>query len=256
VDWTREELVRASETPPTADAVAAVVAMAAEAPFANRDEVMVLLVELEDWLKKAAALDQTAADFEAAAEVLCEFEMFDILEDFAKGALRRDPANPTARLYALVASSAGEPDNLTKRERRELDELIKGARERRDMPLLKRIDSFLDGEFLPENYVGPGDEEFDDASEDTIPRGVLDKLREMVKSLPEKPAADLLALVRDQGYERALATLMDELRRDPSESAYPPMMLEFIARAILAKAEIESTEKGRKPSDGRKRSFF
>jgi tetratricopeptide (TPR) repeat protein len=255
--WAREELARASETPPSADATAAVVAFAANAPDDNRETVLALLRDIRPWLRQAAALEREPAGFAAAAELLCRFDLFDLLGDFAREARERDPGNLVARVYALVASAGADPGNLTDSENDELDELVERTRKNRDFVSGKLIDSFLDGDLGHAWKSEPrdpdsGDPESGETPEDDFsPESFLGELRAMVDAMPKMASADLLSLLEELGHQRALTTLMDVLKKTTPEAGISEPMLRMVALAMLAKAEVDS---GPKRGGGRKRS--
>ena len=242
--WLRRELVRACQTPPTSDAVLAVVSLAGEPAFGeNREAVVALFQQIRPWLQQAAALDWKPAGFEAVAEMLRRFDLYDLLGDFAQSARERAPANPAGRFHAIVASNSGDPDNLKPTERRELEELAERAVDREDFPMLNRIRRFVDGDADLER----------EASEELDPGDFINMFHQFLTEIPKSTAAELRKQVRDQGHERVLSKLMSEMAQSPMGPEMPKPILRMLCEVMLAKAMQDG---GKDPGVNRARSFF
>ena len=104
----RQELARARETPPTKEAVMAIVsALGQPEAGENKRAVSGLLLGMRAWLLQAAAFDWLPAEFQALAETLARFDAFDLLAEYARAARRREPANPIWRFHEIVARTRG-----------------------------------------------------------------------------------------------------------------------------------------------------
>jgi hypothetical protein len=250
--WLRRELVRERQAPPTVEAVLAVASIAAEAATGdNRNVVVAWVRQIRPWLQQAAALDWKPDDFEAVAEMLCRFELYDLLGDFAQTVCERDPTSPAGRFHAIVASNKGDPDKLKPAERREIEELADRALDRHDLTMVKRISRFMDGELgLDPNVSRRRPVE---ASEELDPGDFINMLRELLDEMPKSASAELRKRVRDQGRERALSKLMDEMADSSMGPGMPKSILRMLCEVMLA----EAMREGAKDSGGdRRRSYF
>jgi len=254
--WLHQELVRARETPPTADAVLAVVSVAGQPEIReNRKAVVAWVRQIRPWLQQATAIDWKPAEFEAVAEMLCRFDLYDLLGNFAQSARKRDPANPAARFHAIVASNRGNSDNLKPMEHRELEELAKQALEREDFPLLNRISRFLDGDagLGGERNAPPRHRRPVEAPEELDPGDFINMFRELLMEMPKSAAAELRKQVRDQGHERVLSKLISEMTRSPMGPEMPRPILRMLCEVMLAKAMQDGAKD---PGVNRGRGFF
>ena len=250
--WLHQELVRVSQSPPTADAALAVVFVAGQPEIReNREGVVALVRQIRPWLQQAGAIDWKPAEFDAVAETLCRLDLYDLLGDFAQSARKRDPANTVGRFYAIVASNSGKPDNLRAKERRELEELAGRARDREDFSMLRRISRFMDGEIGLGPNVSP--RRSVEASEELDTGDFINALDEFLAAMPKSAAADLRKQVRDRGHERVLSTLMSEMAQSPMGPEMPKPILRMLCEVMLAKAMQDG---GKDPGVNRRRSFF
>ena len=93
VNRLRKELARARQAPPTREAVMAVIAMLGQPDTAeNRKAVVGLLFGMRDWLLQAAPLRLARQEVHALAETFIRFDAFDLLQEYARAARRRDAA--------------------------------------------------------------------------------------------------------------------------------------------------------------------
>ena len=124
----RRELAHARETPPTKEAVMAIVTALGQPEAAeNKRAVSGLLPGMHAWLLQAAAFDWSPAEFHALAEALVRFDAFDLLGEYARAARRREPANLIWRFHEIVARTRGEAYRLSMSEMDDLEQMADAA---------------------------------------------------------------------------------------------------------------------------------
>jgi hypothetical protein len=253
--WVHRELIRARETPPTPEAVMAVVSTVSQPEAVeNKKAVAALLLGLRSWLQQAAAIDWKPAEFEAVAEMFTRVGSYDLLRDYAAAARLRDPTNPVWRFHTVVARTKGEPSRLTMDEERELATLAEAAANREDFHMLNRIDRFMDGDVNLDGGArrrghrrptdGPGD--LDDDEIMALFSGAL-------MDMPRSAGANLRRRVNELGREQALTELVAEMKSSPLGPGMPERLLLEICGAMVAKAMQDGTPRS---GGGRRRSFF
>lgn len=230
----RRELAGARETPPTRDAIMAVVsALGRPEVGENKRAVAGLLPGMRPWLQRGAGIDWSAAEFQALSDVLVRFEAFDVLAEFAQAARRREPTNPAWRFQEIVARTRNNPDRLHIAEIEELDEMGAAAVGRDDFHAANRIERFLNGDgggrfgrrraaLLP-----------DDIDEDDLGDALIEAL---AGGIPGGPAEELLSLAQEFGREQAIAMMVERLGGSPFGAAVPKPMLRQICEAMMAAA--------------------
>jgi tetratricopeptide (TPR) repeat protein len=232
--WLRQELIRARETPPTKQAIIALVS-AVGRPEARENKRVVagLLLGLRAWLLQAAAFDWPDAEFQALAEAFVRFEAFDLLQNYARAARQRDPTNPAWRFHDIVARTKGNADRLSMAETDDLLEMADAAARREDFQAVKRIERFLDA-----NDRGPrarGRAGF--ALPDTIDDDEMATLfMAMMNGMPKGAADDLRGLVQELGREAAVAQMVQQFRSSPIGPEMPEPLLRQLCEMMVAKA--------------------
>lgn len=258
--WLHRELVRARELPPTPDAIMGIVSAVGQPEAAeNRKAITSLLVGMRSWLLQAAAIDWKPAEFEAVADMLTRFEMYDLLRDYAEAARERDPANPAWRFHAIVAHAQGLPYRLTVREEDEVATLAKAAVDRQDFHMLSRINRFMEGDAdlnrraRHHGHRGPA-VELDDLDDDEI----MALFSAVLTNMPSEAAANLRRRVNELGREPALTELVDQMKASPFGPGMPEPLLRELCAAMVAKAMQggRSQSGGPKSRGSRQRSFF
>jgi cellulose synthase operon protein C len=251
--WLHRELIRARETPPTADAVMAIVSAVSQPEVVeNEKAVAALLLGMRSWLRQAAAIDWKPAEFEAVADMFTRFGSYDLLRDYAEAARQRDPTNPTWRFHAIVARNQGDPYRLTEGDEDELDGLAKAAVEREDFHMLSRIDRFTDGDANLDGGTRRGGHRVPaDEPED------LDEIMALFSAalmdMPRSAAVNLRKRVNEFGREQALTELVGQMKSSPMGPGLPEPLLREICAAMVAQAMRDGMPKS---GGGRRRSFF
>ena len=253
--WLHQELVRARETPPTSDAVMAIVSAAGQPEAVeNKKAVASLLLGMRSWLHRAAAIDWKPGEFEALAGLFTRFESYDLLRDYAEAARERDPANPAWRFHAIVARNKGDPDRLTMREEDELAGLAEAAVKREDFQMLSRINRFMEGETNPDRrprrqgHWGPAAE-----PEDLDDNDFMALFSAVLTDMPKAASANLRKRVDELGREQALTELVGQMKSSPVGSGMPELLLRELCAAMVAQAMQDGASKS---GGGRRTSLF
>jgi hypothetical protein len=244
--WLRRELASARETPPTRDAVMAVIAALGQPEVVeNKRAAVGLMPGMRAWLTQAAALDWPAAEFQALAETLARFDAFDLLGDYARAARRREPTNPTARLHELIARTKGDSDRLQRAEANELIQMANAAAARQDFHAANRIERFLRGaDDAP--FGGPGrgrgrgrraaasfPEDFADSLDADLLQAMI---QQMMGGMSKAETKDLRELVEVLGWDGAVAQLTSQFQASAGKAGIPAPILRKLCEAIVAQA--------------------
>jgi hypothetical protein len=237
VGWLQRELARARETPPTVDAIMAIVAALGQPEAANSKKAATsLLFGLRPWLQQGAAIDWKPGEFQAMAEMLARFEAYDLLRDYAKAARQRDPANSAWRFHEIVGRTQGKADRLSMAEEDDLMAITQAAGEFQDFHLVARIGRFLDQDA---NRLGRGrkggDWEPPDLDDDMDGEDMMALFTAMLSEMPRATAANLRGLVKDIGREKAIAELVGQLKSSLEQEMAPGLLRELCA-AMVAQA--------------------
>jgi len=232
--WLHRELVRGCETPPTPDAIMAIVSALGQPEVGeNKRAVASLLLGMRPWLQRGAAIDWKPAEFQAVAEMLARFEAFDLLRDYARGASRRDPEDPAWRFHDIVAHTKGDPGRLSMVEEDELASLAEAAARREDFHMAARVNRFMDGERSRQRrgHWGPvrDDDELDDDE-------IMALFGAMMAGMPKAVSTNLRRRVNELGRDQALAELVGELKSSPFGPEMPEQLLRELCAAMVAKA--------------------
>jgi hypothetical protein len=237
VGWLQQELERARETPPTTDAVMAIVAALGQPEAGdNKKAVASLLLGLRPWLQQGAAIDWKPAEFQVMAEMLVRFEAYDLLRDYAKAARLRDPANSAWRFHEIVGRTRGKADRMSMAEEDDLMAIARAAGERQDFHLVARISRFLDQDT---NRRGRGrqgrDWEPPDQNDDMDEGDLMALFAAMLSQMPRATAANLRDLVKDIGREKAIVELAGQMKSSLGREM-PLSLLRELCAAMVAQA--------------------
>src|SRR5271166_247272 len=199
----------------------------------NKRVVAGLLPGLRAWLLQAAAFNWSEAEFQAVAETLARFDAFDLLQEYARAARRRDPANPAWRFHDIVARTRGNADRLSMAETDDLFEMAAAAARREDFHAAKRIERFLNGN----GRVSAGRGKAAVALPDTIDDDEMAALfMAMMDEMPKGSADSLRGLVNELGRDATVAQMVEELRSSPIGPGMPEPLLRQLSEAMVAKA--------------------
>jgi hypothetical protein len=196
---------------------------------------------LRAWLLQGADFDWPDEEFQALAEALARFEAFDLLQDYARAARRRDPTNPAWRFHDIVARTKGNADRLSMAETDDLFEMADAAAEREDFPAVKRIERFLD----PHDRAPAGRGRADIGLPDIDEAEMAAMFMAMMNEMPKGATDSLRALVKELGREAAVAQMVEQFRTSPLGPDMPEPMLRQLCEMMVAKA-MAGSQLGRK----------
>lgn len=232
VGWVHQALVRARETPPTPDAIMAVVSVLAQPEAGeSKKSVASLLLGMRSWLQQGAEMDWKPAEFQTLAETLARFGEYALLRDYAQAAGQRDPGNAAWRFHDIVGRAQGNPDRLSMAEADDLASLADAAAKRKDFHMATRIGRFLEGEgSRRRGRWGPADDD-DDLDDDDM----LAVFSAMLAEMPKAAGANLRQRVLEIGREKAIAELAGQLQASVGPEL-PMSMLRELCAAMVAQA--------------------
>lgn len=239
----REELTRAREAEaPTREAIAAVIAALNGADARDSKKASTRLVfRIRGWLLQGSGLAWPAAEFHAVAEAFARAGAYDLMGDYARAGLRRDPDDDVWRYYQVVARTKGDPDRLSFGETHDLFEIEHAAAGRSDYHMVNRIRRFMVEEddappprrprFPTRRREGPdgaadGDTELDEAAGDLLKAVLTDTPGEVVRDLIEK-----------LGQRGAVTALLERLLASPLGGLGEPLLRMLASQMIEAAVE-------------------
>jgi hypothetical protein len=199
----------------------------------NKRVVTGLLLGMRAWLQQAAAFEWSDAEFQALAETLARFDAFDLLQDYAQAARRRDSASPVWRFHDIVARTKGNPDRLSMGETDDLLKMAEAAARREDFHAAMRIERFLDGDGGASAGRGRADVALPDITDDDEMAALL---MAMMNGMPRAAADSLRGLVQELGRETAVAQIVEQFRASPSGPGMPEPVLWQLCEGMVAKA--------------------
>jgi hypothetical protein len=234
----REELVRAQKAaaPAKEDIMAAALAINDGDVTGAKKEMAALVFRIRGWLLQGASLVWSAAEIHPVCEMLRLAGAYDLLADYARLALLRTPDDPTWKLYRVMARTKGEAERLSVREEDELMDLVEDAEARKDFHTANRIERFLDsvpdfpkGAALHGARRGPSAKGL--GSVDDIEEHLISQL--LGVSLEETPPEMVERLVAKLGRERAIAAVLERLRRTPVGELFPVENIRRVAEGMV-----------------------
>jgi tetratricopeptide (TPR) repeat protein len=224
-----QELTRARETPPTKEAVMAIVSALGQPAASEKRAVASLLLGMRAWLQQAAVIDWLPAEFQAIAEILVRFDAFDVVAEYARTARRREPGNPIWRFHEIVARTRGNPTRLTIREMEELGRMADAAVDREDFHAANRIERFLSGD----DDTPSRRRRSAAASLDTLD-DVPELFAAMLEGMPKGATDSVRVLVREFGWDGAVAHMVEQARATPGGPGMPDPVLRELCQAMVA----------------------
>jgi cellulose synthase operon protein C len=230
----RQELARERETPPTKEAVMAIVSALGQPDTGeNKRAVASLLLGMRAWLLQAAVIDWLPAEFQALAEILARFDAFDVLAEYARTARRREPGNPIWRFHEIVARTRGNTTRLTMRETEELGQMVDAAVNREDFRAANRIERFLSGGGdAPLRRRRSAAALLDTLDDDDVP----ELFAAMLEGMPKGATDSVRGLVREFGRDGAVAHMVEQARATPGGPGMPDPVLRELCQAVVAMA--------------------
>jgi hypothetical protein len=161
---------------------------------------------------------------------------YDLLADYARLALLRTPDDATWKLYRVMARVKGDAERLSVREEDELMDLVEDAEARKDFHTANRIERFLDS--VPDFPKGADSRS---ARRGALAKGVrsLDGIEDgfisqlLAMSLEDTPPEMVERLVAKLGRERAIAAVLERLRRTPVGELFPVKNIRKVAEEMV-----------------------
>ena len=236
----RQELVRAQQTEtPTKERILSIVsAVNGDEARASKKVVAGLIFRIRSWLLKGSNLAWSAAEFHPIAEMFKHADAYDLLTDYAKSAIGREPADATWRFYLVVARTKGDSDRLSFSETDELIEMAEDASHRHDFHMANRIERFIESSGLVSAPRGGSRRlsgfdlaDFDDEDE------TGDALSDLLAMSLEDTSPDMVKrMIAKHGQRGAVTALVDRIRTSPLGAALPERMLRELASGIVDSA--------------------
>jgi tetratricopeptide (TPR) repeat protein len=234
----REELVRAQKTvaPAKEEILSTALAISDGEIIGARKEIAPLVFRIRGWLLQAASLAWSSAEIHPVCEMLRLAGAYDLLADYARLALLRTPDDPTWKLYRVIARVKGCAERLSVHEEDELMDLVEDAEAHEDFHTANRIERFLDS--VPgfpkgtDSHSARRDPSAKGAgSVDGIEDRIISQLLAM--SLEETPPEIVERLVAKLGRERAIAEVLERLRRTPVGELFPAENIRRVAEEMV-----------------------
>jgi len=234
----REELVRAQKSvaPAKEDILSAALAISDGEIAEARKEIAPLVFRIRGWLLQGARLAWSAGEIHPVCEMLRLAGAYDLLADYARLGLLRTPGDPTWKLYRIIARVKGCAERLSVREEDELMDLVEDAEAHEDFHTANRIERFLDS--VPDFPKGTGSHS---ARRGPSAKGVgsIDGIEDRIisqllaTSLEETPPEMVERLVAKLGRERAIAEVLERLRRTPVGELFPAENIRRVAEEMV-----------------------
>ena len=215
IGWLHKELALAWETPPSAEAILAVVSALNQPDVGEtKRAVDTLVLTMRPWLEQGAGIDWKPAEFLTVAEMLAKFREFGLLRRYAQTARRRDAGSLEGQFYDIVGRTQGDADRMSMTEEGTIDSLIEAAARRQDFHMVSRINRYLEGEGIRrrEGYWGPAEEE---TEEELNEEELLMMFRMMVSGMPKDVTSGLRRKVNEIGREQTLKELIAQMKFSP-----------------------------------------
>jgi tetratricopeptide (TPR) repeat protein len=230
------ELNTARAAAPSREAILALVGMLGQREIrAAKRVVMPLLRRIDAWLLRGRGFAWSASEFQTIAACLHRLAAFDILRAYAGAALERDPADPAARFYRIVAQSKGDSDRVTYGQELELFQLAEQAAERQDFHMVNRVTRFMEGE----------DDEAHPARRRRLPRRAAlpdigvdempDLLVQAMAGMGGMPDKEIRKLVTELGRDQAIAMLADTIADSPLGEVLSDDQVQQLCAAMVAR---------------------
>ena len=140
------ELAAAQTGEPSRAAILSLIGMLGQRDIQDSKRVIAsVLWRIEPSLIAGSRIAWSTAEFQTIVASLHQLGAIEVLRAYARDAMQRDPEDPTARFYRIVAQVKGDRDRLTDAQETELCDLMDQAGSRQDFHMLNRVQRFLDG---------------------------------------------------------------------------------------------------------------
>jgi tetratricopeptide (TPR) repeat protein len=228
-----EELERALRgAPAKAEIVAIAALLSAQDVRADPKATHELGWKFGNWIRQATRAELSAAEFHAVADPLLRARLYDVLREFAAAGKRREPNERFWRFYEIVARTQNDPNRMTFAEEEDIDEICGSRAIAEDRLGRSRIDRYLDG-----SGDDPGAKRRARRREAKEEAESLDMLEDVLRAFVDAiPRHEVARLARAHGREAANSSLADRLGKLPLGGAVPRLILEMVAKTMIAAA--------------------
>jgi tetratricopeptide (TPR) repeat protein len=229
------ELTAAQVVEPSGEAILSLVALLGQKEIRDAKRVVAsVLWRIDPWLLRGRGLEWSSTEFQTIAACLQEHDAFDMLRAYAVDAMRRDPRDPAARFYRIVAQTHGDSDRLTDTQTTELLEVMDHAGSRQDCRMINRVQRFLDGsDAVP---AARRRRASGAASDDLSPEEMADFVGRAVAGMAGMPEKEVRNLVNQFGRNQAIDMLADMLGDTPFGEFLSDRQVTQICAAMVARA--------------------
>ena len=217
--------------PSKPDIIAIATLFSAEDVRADQKATSELAWKFCTWLRNAAHIVLSIAEFHSVADAIVRGNDFGILHAFAAAGRRREPNERLWRFYEIVARTKNNPDWMSVGEENDIDEMCRSPAIAQNRHGYSRIDRYL-------NNAGDDRESRRRARRrEADATSGFDLLEDIVTSFMEAISQrDVQKLVRSHGRDGGVAALADRLGKLPFGAALPRPLLQMVATTMVAAA--------------------
>jgi tetratricopeptide (TPR) repeat protein len=220
------------EAPSRANIVAVAALFAGEDVRADPKGTIELVWRFGNWVRGAARVELSMAEFHAVAEAIVRAQLFDVLRDFSAAGLRREPGERLWRFYEIVARTQNNPDWMYQPELDEIDALCALPAIERDRHARARIDRYLDGSGDDPRAKRRARRRAAHDEADEVD-AFADILRDFMDEISPR---EIEKLVRARGRDGAAAALVARMAKAPESGGMPRAIMDFLAKTMIAMA--------------------
>ena len=222
-------VLRAAPAKPDIVAIAALLSM--EAVRADPKATGKLGWKFCTWLRKATHTVLSVAEFHSVADAIVRAQLFDVLREFAVAGKRREPNERLWRFYEIVARTKNNPDWMYVTEQDEVDSMRDAQAIQKDRHGAGRIERYLDSAGDDSESKRRARRKADLDMDDLGPLESI--LESFMASVSRR---DVQKLVKSHGREGAISALVDRLAQLDAGASAPRLILEMVARSMIALA--------------------
>lgn len=228
-----EELAAALGAAPSKASIVAIAALfSADDVQADLKATGELVWKFCTWLRGAARVELSIAEFHTVADAILRAQLFDVLRDFAAAGRRREPDERLWRFYEIVARTNNVAVRMNQAEVQEIDTLCALPAIERDRHARARIDRYLDGSG---DDPGANRRLRRRAAQDEAQ--ALDVFADIFRSfIANISPREVDKLVKSRGRDGAASVLADRMGKLPQGGGLPRAIVDFMAKTMIAMA--------------------
>ena len=234
------ELTTAQTGEPTRETILSLIGMLGQREIQDSKRVVAsVLWRIEPSLIAGSRIAWSAAEFKTIMASLHQLGAIEVLRAYARDAMQRDPEDPTARFYRIVAQVKGNRDHLTDAQETELCDLMDQAGSRQDFHMLNRVQRFLDGPDRDGPHGVPTGRRLSarGAPPDLLDAGEMEEiLGKAIAGMSGMPDRELRRLVSEFGRSRAIDMLADMMANSPLGEVLSGQQLANLCAAMVGRA--------------------